>query len=161
VPKRSAGLLMYRQHGEELQVFLVHPGGPYWANKDEGAWSIPKGEPGEDEDALAAAQREFKEETGCEPHGPFIPLAPVRQRSGKIVSVWAFRGDFNPAALRSNLFSLEWPPRSGKVHEFPEVDRGAWFSLATARLKIVRAQQPVLEELPVRLSEHSKRPPQE
>ena len=113
-------------------MLLVHPGGPLWARKDEGAWSIPKGEVEQDEDALAAARREVGEETGANPSGPFIALPPVRQTGGKIVHVWAVESDFDPASLTSNLFEIEWPPRSGKIRSFPEVDRAAWFDLETA-----------------------------
>jgi len=124
----SAGLLMYRHRGGILQVFLVHPGGPYWAKKDLGSWSIPKGEFTPDEDPLEAAKREFEEETGFSASGPFSPLTPIKQPSGKIVQAWAFEGDGDPSAIKSNTFSMEWPPRSGKYQEFPEVDRAGWFT---------------------------------
>jgi predicted NUDIX family NTP pyrophosphohydrolase len=130
-----------------LEVFLVHPGGPYWTNKDDGAWGIPKGEIEESEDALVAAQREFKEETGSVVTGPFKALAAVKQRGGKWVQAWAARGELDPAALKSNLFSMEWPPRSGQMQAFPEVDRGAWFGLEQARVKISASQLPLIEEL--------------
>jgi predicted NUDIX family NTP pyrophosphohydrolase len=130
-----------------LEVFLVHPGGPYWINKDDGAWGIPKGEIEESEDALVAAQREFREETGSVVTGPFMALTPVRQRSGKLIRAWAARGELDPAALKSNLFSMEWPPRSGQMQSFPEVDRGAWFGLEEARVKISAGQLPLIEEL--------------
>lgn len=130
-----------------LEVFLVHPGGPYWAGKDQGAWSVPKGEYAPGDDALAAAQREFLEETGFPVSGPFVPLSQVRQSGGKVISVWAAAGDLDPARLRSNNFVLEWPPKSGKVREFPEVDRGAWFSLAEARIKLIPAQRALLDQL--------------
>jgi len=120
VAKQSAGLLLYRRPAGRLQVLLVHPGGPFWRKKDLGAWSIPKGEFAAGEDALAAATREFHEETGLEVAGPFTPLAPVKQPGGKIVHAWAVEGDFDPRALRSNTFSLEWPPRSGRQQEFPK-----------------------------------------
>lgn len=146
--KHSAGLLLYRRRpGEGIEVFLVHPGGPYWASKDEGAWSIPKGEPGEAEDALGAAVREFTEETGFAMDGPYLPLQPVRQPGGKIVTAFAVEGDCDPGTLRSTTFTLEWPPRSGRHQEFPEVDRGAWFSLEEARVKILRGQIPLLDEV--------------
>jgi predicted NUDIX family NTP pyrophosphohydrolase len=137
---------MYRFYGGQLQVFLVHLGGPYWAKKDDGAWSVPKGEYSDPEDPLSAARREFKEETGMEPSGPFISLSEIRQASGKVNAFWAFEGDLDPAQLRSNTFEMEWPPRSGKRQKFPEVDRGAWFSIETARAKILRAQLPLLDE---------------
>jgi predicted NUDIX family NTP pyrophosphohydrolase len=144
---KSAGVLLYRRRGEMLEVFLVHPGGPYWARKDDGAWSIPKGEYATGDDALAAARREFKEETGVEVNGPFVPLKPVRQSGGKVISAWAAAGDLDPAQLRSNSFVLEWPPKSGTLREFPEVDRGAWFSIAAARIKLNPAQQGLLDQL--------------
>lgn len=145
--KRSAGILMYRRAGGALEVFLAHPGGPFWEGKDDGAWSIPKGEYEEGEEALAAARREFQEETGFPVDGAFIPLSPVRQPSGKLVSAWAVEGDCDPSLLRSNTFTMEWPPRSGRQAEFPEVDRGAWFGVAEARRKIMKGQLPLLEEL--------------
>jgi len=129
------------------EVFLVHPGGPFWAGKDEGAWSIPKGEYDPGEDPLEAAKREFQEETGFGVKGEFLPLAPRKQPSGKIISAWAVEGDCDPSALRSNLFSMEWPPRSGKQQEFPEVDRAGWFSIPAARGKILKGQIPFLDEL--------------
>ncbi|PKN30903.1 MAG: NUDIX hydrolase [Deltaproteobacteria bacterium HGW-Deltaproteobacteria-21] len=146
--KRSAGLLMYRIREGKPEVFLVHPGGPFWAKKDVGAWSIPKGEYGEDEDPLAGAKREFREETGMDPgEGPFIPLNPVKQKGGKLVSGWAFKGDCDPSSIQSNTFSMEWPPRSGKVASFPEVDRAAWFSIEQAKEKILKGQIGLLEQL--------------
>jgi predicted NUDIX family NTP pyrophosphohydrolase len=147
MPKRSAGLLMFRRRGELLHVLLVHPGGPFWKNKDLGAWTIPKGEHDGGEEALAAAAREFREETGIEPRGPFIELTPVKQAGGKVVEAWAFEGDADAAAIRSNTFSLEWPRGSGRFQDFPEVDRAEWFSLDDARRKILRGQAPLLEEL--------------
>jgi len=134
-----------------LEVMLVHPGGPYWARKDDGAWSLPKGEIEAGEEPLAAARREFAEETGASVDGEFLPLTPVRLRSGKVVHAWALRADFDPATLHSNLFSMEWPPRSGEQREFPEADRAAWFDIATARLKIHPGQAPLLEDLLARL----------
>ncbi|MCL4501871.1 MAG: NUDIX domain-containing protein [Deltaproteobacteria bacterium] len=147
MPKRSAGLLMYRFQNGALEVFLVHPGGPFWAKKDLGAWSIPKGEYNPDEDALAAAKREFAEETGCVFQGDILPLPSLKQPSGKIIAAWAFEGDCDPKTLRSNTFSLEWPPRSGRQQEFPEVDRAGWFGLDEAKEKIIKGQVGFLEEL--------------
>jgi predicted NUDIX family NTP pyrophosphohydrolase len=143
----SAGLLMYRQAADGLQVLLAHPGGPFWHNKDEGAWTLPKGEYESAEDALSAARREFAEETGIEASGPFLPLGEVKQKSGKRVLAWAFRGDCDPASLRSNTFELEWPPRSGKRQSFPEVDRAQWFALHEARVKILPVQRELLDRL--------------
>src|ERR1035437_4167606 len=150
-PKLSAGLMLYR-HGNQddeivLEVLLGHMGGPYWARKDDGAWSIPKGEYEQGEEALLAAQREFLEETGVAVNGPFLALAPVRQPSGKIITAWAVEGDLDPTRLRSNRFSLEWPPKSGVMQSFPEVDRGAWFSLVHARGKLSPGQRPLLRGL--------------
>jgi predicted NUDIX family NTP pyrophosphohydrolase len=147
VPKQSAGILMYRFRNGELQVLLVHPGGPYWARKDAGAWSVPKGEYPEGEDPLSAAQREFAEETGFTLAPPFLPLAPVRQAGGKEVVAWAVEGECDPESLRSNTFSMEWPPRSGRSAEFPEVDRAEWFSIAEAQNKILPGQRPLLVQL--------------
>jgi len=145
--KHSAGLLMYRRRRGELEVFLVHPGGPFWAKKDAGAWSIPKGEYRPGEDPLAAARREFREETGFSVAGEFTPLTPLKQPSGKIIQAWAVEGDCDAGAIRSNTFTLEWPPRSGHQQEFPEVDRAAWFTLTAAREKIIKGQVGFLEEL--------------
>ena len=145
--KTSAGLLLYRDAAGRLEVLLVHPGGPFWAKKDAGAWSIPKGEIGEGEDPLAAAKREFEEETGTRPTGEAVALAPRRQSGGKLVHAWAVRGDLDPAALKSTTFTLEWPPRSGRRQEFPEVDRAAWFTLDEAREKILKGQAPFLDDL--------------
>jgi predicted NUDIX family NTP pyrophosphohydrolase len=152
--KQSAGLLLFRRHGGAVEVLLVHPGGPLWARKDEGAWSIPKGEVDEHEDALAAARREVEEETGARPSGPFISLSPVRQTGGKIVHVWAVESDFDPASLKSNLFEMEWPPKSGNRRSFPEVDRAGWFDLTTAARKILSSQAIVLKHLEQRLTEN-------
>ena len=146
--KQSAGLLLYRVRQGAPEVFLVHPGGPFWAKKDAGAWSIPKGEAAPGEDLLARAQREFTEETGFALAGEFRPLAPIRQSGGKIVHAWAVAFDGDPAVIRSNTFSLEWPPRSGRMQDFPEVDRAAWLDLATARRKINQAQASLLDQLP-------------
>lgn len=145
--KRSAGLLLHRRRAGRLEVLLVHPGGPLWSRRDEGAWSIPKGEIGEGEEPLAAARREFGEETGAEANGPARPLSPCRQRGGKIVEAWAVEGDFDPGALHSNTFSMEWPPRSGRRIEVPEVDRAAWFGIDEARRRILAGQRPLLDEL--------------
>ena len=145
--KVSAGLIMYRIRRGQPEFLLVHPGGPFWKNRDEGAWSIPKGEVGPDEDLLAAAQREFREELGIEPRGPFLPLDSVRQKSGKRVHAWAFQGDCDPSQIRSNTFQMEWPPKSGRMAEFPEVDRADFFDLPAARKKIVPAQRPLLDQL--------------
>jgi predicted NUDIX family NTP pyrophosphohydrolase len=145
--RHSAGLLMYRRRPGGLEVFLVHPGGPFWAGKDVGTWSIPKGEFSPGEDPLAAARREFMEETGLPVTGEFIPLTPLKQLSGKIIQVWAVEGDCDAAAIRSNTFDLEWPPRSGRRQQFPEVDRAAWFTLTAAREKIIKGQVGFLEEL--------------
>jgi predicted NUDIX family NTP pyrophosphohydrolase len=143
----SAGILLYRCRDAQLQVFLIHMGGPLWIHKDAGAWSIPKGEYDQDEEPLQAAQREFHEETGARVSGPFLSLEPIRQRSGKVVSAWATEGDFDPEQLRSNLFTLEWPPGSGRMQQYPEADRGAWFSLPDARAKINAGQLALLEQL--------------
>jgi len=147
MPRQSAGLLMFRFKNGEPEVLLVHPGGPFWARKDAGAWSIPKGEFATEEEPLAAAQREFAEETGCRAQGPFIPLTPVTQRGGKVVHAWAVEGDCNPAQLRSNSFSVEWPPKSGRRQEFPEVDRAEWFAVPVALEKINPAQRGLITEL--------------
>ena len=145
--RRSAGILLYRERAGDVEVLLVHPGGPFWKNRDEGAWTIPKGEYGDDEDALDAAKREFSEETGFAIDGTFVPLEPIRQRSGKLVHAWAVEGDCDAGAIRSNSFSIEWPPRSGRLAEYPEVDRAAWLALEAARRKILPAQVPFLENL--------------
>ena len=158
--KQAAGLLIFRRVVGALEVLLVHPGGPLWARKDEGAWSIPKGEVEPDEEALAAARREVEEETGARPSGTFIALSPVRQTGGKIVHVWAIESDFDPASLKSNLFEMEWPPKSGNRRSFPEVDRAAWFDLETAGRKILPSQAVVLQHLQERLTETGVRTPQ-
>lgn len=144
--RKSAGLLAYRCRGSLVEVLLVHPGGPYWARKDDGAWSIPKGEFTEEE-PLEAAKREFTEETGFQAIGPYRPLTPIRQPSGKLIHAWAFEGDFDPAAIRSNTFPLEWPPGSGMEKEFPEVDRAGWFPIEKARGKITRGQTGFIDEV--------------
>jgi predicted NUDIX family NTP pyrophosphohydrolase len=147
MPRTSAGLLMYRVKDGVLEVLLAHPGGPFFRNKDAGAWSIPKGEPDAGEDLLLTAQREFEEETGMKPSGPFISLRPIKQKGGKIVHAWAFEGDCDPAAVKSNTFTMEWPPKSGRQVEFPEMDRAEFFDLATARSKIKAGQEALIEEL--------------
>ena len=147
MPPTSAGLLLFRTHEGRLEVFLVHPGGPFWRNKDLGAWSIPKGECKPGEDPLGAARREFHEETGFDVAGPFTALAPVRQAGGKTVQAWAAEADIDPARIVSNTFTMEWPPRSGRQQEFPEVDRAAWFPLEEARLRILPRQAPLLDQL--------------
>jgi predicted NUDIX family NTP pyrophosphohydrolase len=152
----SAGILLYRLNSGTLEVFLVHPGGPFWARKDAGAWSIPKGEYEPGADALEAARREFLEETGSPIAGDFSALTPLKQRSGKTVHAWAVEGDIDAATMTSNLFSMEWRPRSGRQQQFPEVDRGAWFTLPDAREKILAGQRAFLQELE-RLLEEKQR----
>ncbi len=147
MPKASAGLLMYRVRNSELEFLLVHPDGPFWKGKDAGAWTIPKGEIGPDEDPLIAAKREFEEELGFKPQGQFIELTPIRQKGGKTVRAWAFEGDCDPAQIRSNTFTLEWPPRSGRVYAFPEVDQAAFFNLNQASQKMNPAQIGFLTEV--------------
>jgi predicted NUDIX family NTP pyrophosphohydrolase len=149
--KRSAGLLMFRRKDSEVEVFLVHPGGPFWAKKDAGAWMIPKGEYVDGELPLDAAQREFQEETGFEASGEFIDLGTVKQASGKLVRAWAFEGDCDPQKLTSNICEVEWPPRSGRMIEIPEVDRGAWYPLTAAKSSILKSQQPFLDVLRMKL----------
>jgi len=143
----SAGILMYRQTGRGLEVLLVHPGGPFWRNKDEGAWSIPKGELTEAEDAAIAARREFQEETGCALSGSLEPLGDVRQRGGKRVTAFAVEGDLDVDAIKSNRFEIEWPPKGGKMRSFPEIDAAAWFDLPTAHIKILESQRTLLDRL--------------
>lgn len=145
--KISAGLLVYRKRQGAVEVLLVHPGGPFWAKRDSGAWSIPKGEVDGDEPLLDAARRELEEETGFAVAGDFTALTPLRQKSGKVVHAWAVEGDCDPARLRSNLFSMEWPPRSGTQREFPEVDRAAWFPIAEAERRILPGQAGFLRQL--------------
>jgi len=147
VARKSAGLLLFRRTPAGVEVLLVHPGGPLWAKKDEGAWSIPKGEIDADEAPLAAARREFEEELGSPVSGEFIALAPIRQASGKVVHAWAVEADFDPTTFMSGMFSMEWPPRSGRQQEFPEVDRAEWFSIDNARRKINKAQIELLDQL--------------
>jgi len=148
--KQSAGMLMFRRKHGRLEVLLVHPGGPFWANKDDGAWSIPKGEYAADEDPREAAKREFKEETGLDAAGPLLELTAIRQ-SAKDVKAWAFEGDCDPAAVTSNTFSMEWPPRSGRRQAFPEVDRAAWFEIEEAKRKILKGQAGFLLDLTSKL----------
>jgi predicted NUDIX family NTP pyrophosphohydrolase len=147
MPNQSAGILLYRKINNQLQVFLVHPGGPFFKNKDMGAWSIPKGEFSDGEEPLIAARREFEEETGQTINGNFIPLNPVKLKSGKRVYAWAVKGEINHETIFSNLFELEWPPKSGKKQSFPEIDRAGWFNADEAKLKINMAQAAFIEEL--------------
>jgi predicted NUDIX family NTP pyrophosphohydrolase len=152
MPRHSAGLLMYRSRDSLLEVLLVHPGGPLWANKDTGAWSIPKGEYTTPEDPLPVAQREFHEETGYTAGGPFLPLSSVKQSGGKVVTAWAFEGNCDASAIHSNSFTMEWPPKSGTYQSFPEVDRAAWYTLDEAREKINPAQRAFLDDLEQQIS---------
>ena len=138
---------MYRCQSGKLEVLLVHPGGPYWVKKDEGSWSIPKGEYSEDEDPFIAAKREFREETGYEAKGNFLALTPRKQKIGKVISAWAFEGDCDAGAVKSNTFTIEWPPKSGKQVEFPEVDRAAWFSVDLAKKKLLKGHVGFIDEL--------------
>jgi predicted NUDIX family NTP pyrophosphohydrolase len=149
--KLSAGVLLFRRRNEEIEVFLVHPGGPYWAKKDLGAWSLPKGEYAAGEDPLAAAKREFAEETSFEIDGPFVPLGELTQPSGKVITAWALERDLDPSLIKSNTFRLEWPPRSGKAREFPEVDAGGWFGLAEAARKLAPGQVEFVRRLSEKL----------
>jgi predicted NUDIX family NTP pyrophosphohydrolase len=158
MPERSAGLLLYRLSASGPEFFLVHPGGPFWAKKDEGAWTIPKGLLQGEEPALDAARREFAEETGFAIEGDFLALGEFRQPSGKRILAWAVEGDADPAALRSNEFTMEWPPRSGRQAAFPEVDRGGWFDAEAARAKLAKGQVPILEALLGRLGLASPAP---
>lgn len=147
MPQQSAGIVLYRIQNNNIEIFLVHPGGPYWSKKDEGAWSIPKGEFDGDEEPLAAAKREFQEETGIEISGEFIRLNPVKQKGGKMVYAWAVEGDVDPGKIKSNSFEIEWPPRSGKMKSFLEIDKAAWFHLIDAKKKIIEAQFALITEL--------------
>ena len=149
--RRSAGLLLFRRRDGELEVFLVHPGGPFWAKKDLGAWSIPKGEYAEGEDPLSAARREFEEETGFAPPADSAALGEVKQAGGKVVMAWAAEGDCDPGKLVSNTCVIEWPPRSGRKLEIPEVDRAGWFLINEARERILKSQQPFLDRLAARV----------
>ena len=144
--KQSAGILLYRMRVGIAEVFLVHPGGPFWARKDAGAWSIPKGE-FEEGDPLEAAKREFREETGSPIDGTFVTLAPLKQRGGKVVHAWAVEGNIDASLIKSNTFAMEWPPRSGRQQEFPEVDRGGWFTIPAAAEKLIAGQRGFLDEL--------------
>lgn len=145
--KQSAGILLYKFTNQKIEFLLVHPGGPFWANKDEGAWSIPKGEFEDDEEPLDAAIREFHEETGMDINGDFISLEQVRQKSGKIVHAFALEKNIDPKKIKSNTFSMEWPPKSGSEQEFPEIDKAEWFDINTAREKINPGQAPLLDDL--------------
>jgi predicted NUDIX family NTP pyrophosphohydrolase len=156
--KKSAGLLLFRRKGQDVEVLLVHPGGPVWAKKDAGAWSIPKGEFHEGEEPLTAAIRECAEELGTVVEGEFLPLAPLKQPSGKVVMAWAVEADFDSATLSSNTFEMEWPPRSGRRRAFPEVDRAAWFSPELARQKILVGQAPFIDQLQLLLRDGRGRP---
>ena len=149
--KQSAGIVAYRMRSEAPELFLVHPGGPFWARKDDGAWSIPKGEFVEGEEKLQAARREFTEETGLSLDGTFRELAPIKQPGGKLIHAWAIEQDLDASAIRSNLFTLEWPPRSGRRQEFPEVDRAAWFAWPLALRKVLKGQRPILIQVLGRL----------
>jgi predicted NUDIX family NTP pyrophosphohydrolase len=149
MPASSAGILMYRRTGKALEVLLVHPGGPFWRNKDDGAWSIPKGEMDEGEDPAEAALREFMEELGSAPTEPLRPLSEIRQRGGKRVHAFVVEGDIDVGAIASNTFEMEWPSRSGRLQTFPEVDRAEWFDLRLANEKILASQRPLLDQLAV------------
>jgi predicted NUDIX family NTP pyrophosphohydrolase len=144
---KSAGILLFRKNNKKIEFFLVHPGGPFWAKKDAGAWSIPKGEYGDDEDALVAARREFKEETGQSIDGEFIELKPLKQKGGKIVQAFAVDGDIDADNIQSNTFEMEWPPKSGKRRSFPEVDKAGWFDADTAKQKINEKQAAMIDEV--------------
>ena len=150
--KKSAGILLYRFKKKNLEIFLAHPGGPFWKNKDAGAWSIPKGEFDDNEEPLDAAIREMKEETGLTLKGNFIELTPVKQKSGKLVYAWALEHDIDPSEIKSNEFEMEWPPKSGKKKSFPEIDKAEWFDLTMAKDKILGAQWPLVEELRKKLN---------
>lgn len=149
--KQSAGIVAYRMHSKAPEFFLVHPGGPFWAKKDDGAWSIPKGELVEGEEKLQAARREFAEETGLALDGTFAELAPVKQPGGKLIHAWAIEQELDASSIKSNLFTLEWPPRSGRRQEFPEVDRAAWFTWPMALRKVLKGQRPMLIQVLSRL----------
>jgi predicted NUDIX family NTP pyrophosphohydrolase len=157
VPQESAGILMYRRRGGGLDVLLGHFGGPFWANKDDGAWAIPKGLIGPGEDAEAAARREFAEELGTPFEGPLTPLGRIRQKGGKYVEAFAAEGDLDAGAIVSNHFTVEWPPRSGRSQSYPEVDRAAWFTIAEARVKILASQRPLLDLLEAMVEERGGR----
>ncbi|MEO6328494.1 MAG: NUDIX domain-containing protein [Ginsengibacter sp.] len=153
MPKKSAGILIYSYHNNLLQVLLVHPGGPFWAKKDLGAWSVPKGEIEEDENPLDAAKREVEEETGIKILGDFVELTPIKQKSGKMVYAWAIKNDLNAAEITSNTFETEWPPKSGIKKRFPEIDKAAWFNAEEAKKKIIEGQVPLIEELQLKLKD--------
>lgn len=160
--KQSAGLLVYRTKNQHIEVLLVHSGGPFWAKKDRGAWSIPKGEFDDAEEAAAAARREFTEELGMDaPDGEHFVLEPVKQPSGKIVHTWAIAADIDIAHFKSNTFDLEWPPKSGKIQQFPEADKARWFTLPAARIKLLKGQVPILEQLATMLGKSFSDGPQE
>ena len=150
--KKSAGILLYRFKKKNLEIFLAHPGGPFWKNKDAGAWSIPKGEFDDNEEPLDAAIREMKEETGLTLKGNFIELTPVKQKSGKLVYAWALEHNIDPSEIKSNEFEMEWPPKSGKKKSFPEIDKAEWFDLTMAKDKILGAQWPLVEQLRKKLN---------
>ena len=156
MPKQSAGILLHRVASGRVEVFLVHPGGPFWAKKDDGAWSIPKGEFVSGEELLEAAKREFQEETSFTIEGTFIPLNPVKQPGGKIVYAWAVEGDIDAGAIRSNTFLMEWPKGSAKTKSFPEIDKADWFDLDTAKTKIIKGQLGLLEQLARKLSQPNR-----
>jgi predicted NUDIX family NTP pyrophosphohydrolase len=157
MPQRSAGILLYRGAPRALEVFLVHPGGPFWAKKDDGAWSIPKGLVEDGEDLQATARREFEEETGVRVTAPLTKLGAFRQPSGKTVIAFAAEGDCDAAVVRSNEFEMEWPPKSGKMGRFPEIDRAGWFSPEAALTKILKGQQPIVQVLTQRLGTKAKK----
>jgi predicted NUDIX family NTP pyrophosphohydrolase len=152
LPQRSAGILLHRRRAVAFEVLLVHPGGPFWRGKDEGAWMIPKGLVDEGEEPLACALREFEEELGSRPAGTPVPLCRIRQKGGKYVEAFALEGDLDADAIVSNLFEVEWPPKSGQRQSFPEVDRAGWFALAEARAKILPSQAPILDALEAKLA---------
>jgi predicted NUDIX family NTP pyrophosphohydrolase len=151
--KLSAGILLYRKRERGIEVFIVHPGGPFWAKKDNGAWSIPKGEYVDGENPLSVAKREFTEETGSDLSGAFVELPPAKQPSGKIIRAWAVEGDLDAASIQSNSFSMEWPPKSGHRQTFPEIDRAQWCDVALARQKLLLGQRALLDELEQRVKE--------
>jgi predicted NUDIX family NTP pyrophosphohydrolase len=159
MPRIAAGLVMYRIREGHIEVLLAHPGGPLFKKKDAGAWTIPKGEPDDGEDLLPTAQREFTEETGLVAQEPFLPLGSIQQKGGKIVHAWAFEGDCDPATLRSNQFTMEWPPKSGQHQQFPEIDRADFFTLKRAREKLRAEQVPLVEELADLLKRRPPSPP--
>lgn len=159
--KQSAGILLYRLTGNELEVLLVHPGGPFWAKKDKGAWSVPKGEFTDDEEPFVAAKREFGEELGCSaPNGEYIDLGSIKQSGGKMVYVWAVQGDLDPATVKSNTFRIEWPPKSGQEQAFPEVDKALWVTLDEAEVKLLKGQLPFLGTLIEKIGYVPKKSPQ-